>query len=69
MGAQAIASFVHPPTQSRPRLDQGLVRELHGVLVQREQPGPGQLLDDQRGVRLLVRVQLRPGGGTDPKCS
>jgi len=55
----SFAVVGQPVMQAGPVLDEGLVRDLHTVLSERDQPSPGQRVQHQHGVRVVV-VQLVP---------
>ena len=64
MPAQQLAVAVDPFVQPGPYGDQRLVGEVDGVVVEGDQPGPGQPVQDDGRVAGAVGVEFGATGGT-----
>ncbi len=61
--AEPVAFGVDPVAQPRPGGDEGLVGEFHGAVVEGEQPGRDQPVQDGAGAVGVAEVEFRVLGG------
>ncbi|MGX1372194.1 hypothetical protein RKD19_007553 [Streptomyces canus] len=63
LGAQPFTVLVDPGAQPGPGAEHGLVGQVHRPVVDGDQPGPGELFEDQRGVGPVGAGEFGAVGG------